>query len=431
MIEKQDIRGAVRGNVFWLGVVSFLNDLSSEMIYPLLPVFFTGLVPISMAAVYIGLMDGLADSVSSILKLYAGRLSDSLGVRKPLALAGYGISSITRPLMAMAGAGWQVIIFRFMDRVGKGIRTSPRDALISESTDEGSMGVAFSFHRMMDHAGAVAGPLAAAAFLYALLGSALLWARGNGAAGVEEMRALRWLFALAILPALGGVAVLWKAVREPEVSGIPEGRVKVVEVSGRSRSSLSPRFYLFLAAVTLFALGNSSDLFLVLFAKERFGLGMGYVIALWVTLHISKTAFSLPGGSLSDRLGRRPAITSGWVVYIVVYLAMPWAGKLETMWALFILYGLYYGLTEGAERAFIPDFVPPSSRGRAYGLYHAAVGLAALPASLVFGVLWATLGARTAFLIGAGLAAAAAMLLATLRPENPLRHCPENLPTLH
>jgi MFS family permease len=409
-------RQALTGNVVALGVVSLLTDLSSEMIYPLLPAFFTGLVNPAAAAVYIGLIDGLAESVSSLLKMFSGRLSDRLGRRKSLALTGYSISSLGRPLTALAVAGWQVVALRFLDRIGKGIRTSPRDALLSRSVAPKMRGVAFSFHRMMDHIGAVAGPLVALAFLQLLLGRGMLWQQGDVPAGPVEMQALRWLFALALVPGLASLLVLKTRVREAkdEVGQEDKTTAEVPPASGKS-FPWTARFVVYLAAVTLFALGNSSDLFLIFYARTRFGLGLGYLIVLWVFLHLVKVAFSLPGGRFADRFGRRLAILLGWLIYVLVYLALPRIGSFSAVWFLLFAYGLYYGLTEGAERALVADFAPASHWGQAYGWYHGLVGLAALPASLLFGVFWAKLGAMTAFSISASLAAAAAVLLAGLQ----------------
>jgi MFS family permease len=409
--EPGNWRLALSGNVFALGLVSFFTDFSSEMIYPLLPAFFTGLVAPATAAVYIGLMDGLAESVSSLLKMYSGRLSDRLGRRKTLVLVGYGISSLGRPLTALAMAGWQVVALRFVDRVGKGIRTSPRDALLSRSVAPGMRGVAFSFHRMMDHAGAVVGPVAAMVFLSLLLGRSLLWQQGDGPAGPEEMQALRWLFGLALIPALAALLALKTGVTEPAAG--PEA----ADEAGQAEGGLlwTPRFALYLASVTLFALGNSSDLFLIFYARTRFGLGLGYMIVLWVFLHLAKVAFSLPGGRFADRFGRRLSILLGWLIYVLVYLGLPRVVSFGPVWLLLLAYGLYYGLTEGAERALVSDYAPVGHWGQAYGWYHGLVGLAALPASLLFGLFWAELGARTAFSISASLAAAAAVLLAALQ----------------
>jgi MFS family permease len=399
-----------QGNVFAFGLVSFLTDLSTEMIYPLLPVFFSGLVPPAAVAVYIGLMEGLAESTASLLKFYAGRLSDRFNRRKPLALVGYAISSAVRPFTAIAAAGWQVVAFRLFDRIGKGIRTAPRDALLSESVTTDVRGRAFSFHRLMDHAGAVTGPLVAIAFLYLMLGHGILWHHGNSAAGPREMAALRWLFALAALPGLAATISLWRLVQEKP----RPVRTQDAPKAGLSprKSGLSPRFFFFLLAVVLFTLGNSSDLFLIFYAQTRFGLGLGWVINLWVLLHLSKVLFSLPGGWLADRLGRKAAMIAGWLIYAAVYIAMPFASHFGTVCALLFFYGVYYGMTEGAERALVADFVPAKDRGMAYGWYHGTVGFAALPASLMFGVFWAGFGPKPTFFIGAFLAASAVFTLA-------------------
>lgn len=404
-----------QGNIFALGIVSFFTDLSTEMIYPLLPVFFSGLVPTAAVAVYIGLMESLAESTASLLKYYAGRLSDRCVRRKPLALAGYALSSCVRPLTALAAAGWQVAALRLGDRIGKGVRTAPRDALLSESAPSCALGRAFSFHRLMDHAGAVAGPLVAGFLLSVMLGHAMLWGRGIEAVGPGEMAALRWLFAAAAIPGLAATVSLWRLVQEkPRVAGTQAAdRQRPL----RRKSKLPSRFYFFLMAVALFTLGNSSDLFLIFYAQDRFGLGLGWVIGLWVGLHISKIIFSLPGGWLADRWGRRTAILVGWSIYAVVYTAMPFTSSLGATWALLLLYGAYFGMTEGAERALVADFAVAEDRGRAYGWYHCTIGFATVPASLIFGVFWARLGPQAAFLIGATLAAGALLFfVCCLRP---------------
>jgi len=411
-------KGVLPGNVLALGLVSLFTDFSSEMIYPLLPVFFTGLVAPATAAVYIGIMDGIADSASSLLKVASGHLSDRLDRRKSLALAGYGLSTTARPLMAAAMAGWQVIGLRFLDRVGKGVRTAPRDALIGRSTISRHRALAFSFHRMMDHVGAVAGPVVAIGFLSLVLGYDLLWRQGNGVATAMEMEALRWLFILALLPGVAAFLILFLRVREVQqkdpMNNHGQGREPADEPSVIRRSNLR----VYLVAFTLFALGNSSDLFLIFFAQTRFGLGMGYLIVLWVYLHLSKIILSLPGGWLADRWGRRPVILCGWVVYIAVYLILPEAHDFSWIWGLLLAYGAYYGLTEGAERALMADVVPAESWGRAYGWYHGLAGVAALPASLLFGVFWATLGPRTAFRISAILALAALAVMLGMHEED-------------
>jgi MFS family permease len=367
--------------------------------------------------VYIGLMESLAESTASLLKYYTGRLSDRCARRKPLALAGYALSSVVRPLTAFAVTGWQVVFLRLGDRIGKGVRTAPRDALLSESTPAGALGRAFSLHRLMDHAGAVAGPLFAGFLLNLILGHAMLWRRGIEAAGPEEMAALRWLFATAAIPGLAATFSLWRLVQErPRFAGNHEDAGQKA-LSGESK--LPFRFYLFLIAAALFTLGNSSDLFLVFYAQDRFGLGLGWVIGLWVGLHLSKIIFSLPGGWLADRYGRRVAILMGWSIYTIVYIAMPFTLSLWAVWALLVLYGAYFGMTEGAERALVADFAEVENRGRAYGWYHGTIGFATVPASLLFGVFWARFGPMAAFLIGATLAAAALLLLIfCLRPRH-------------
>jgi MFS family permease len=424
--EKPPWRQAVRGNVLMMGLVSLFTDFSSEMINPLLAIFILGLAPDSIAgdaarlawaAIWVGRMEGLAEATASLLKIVSGRLSDRLGKRKALVLVGYGLSSVCRPLMALAGAAWQVTGLKFADRVGKGIRTSPRDALIGDSVAPEVRGLAFSFHRSMDHVGAVLGPLVAVCVLYALLGR-LLWASGPAAGGArtgpETMRGLRWLFGIALVPGVAAMVCLFWKVREmaPARRGRPEGPHGLWREMPR-------RFCAFVAIVALFSLGNSSDMFLLLYGWAKFGMNLVEIIGLWMLLHVSKIAFSLPGGALSDRLGRRPVIVAGWLVYALVYLGMAWITTAWQFWALFVVYGFYYGMSEGAEKALVADFVPSQHRGTAFGIYHGAVGLAALPASLIFGELWGLIGPRWAFGTGAALAGAAAVLLIVLLSVSP------------
>jgi len=399
-----------------MGLVSLFTDISSEMIYPLLPFFLTGLVPVGTAAIYIGIMEGVGESAANLIKIFSGRLSDALEKRKLLAILGYGISTIFRPCMALAGAGWQVIALRFGDRVGKGIRTAPRDALISDSADPTVRGLAFSFHRAMDHTGAVLGPIAAILCLYAFLGSSF-WKEAATAADSEEMQALRWLFGITLIPGLIAMATLILKVRE--IAPRQEKMKNSEPNKAMPKRKLSRRFYFFLGILILFTLGNSSDLFLVLYGKTMFQLDLFYIIVLWIVLHISKIAFSLPGGFLSDRYGRRAAIVIGWIIYALVYLGMAVVTSPGVFWLLILCYGGYYGMTEGAERALVADYVPAEYRGKAYGLYHGAVGLATLPASLLFGVFWAKLSPQLAFLIGASLAGTATVLLTVLLSTEP------------
>ena len=419
--KRASWRSALRGNVLMMGLVSLFTDFSSEMMNPMLPIFIAGIVPLGWAAVYLGLMEGLAETTASLFKVFSGRFSDVWGKRKALVVVGYGLSAIFRPMMALATHGWQVVAMKFADRVGKGIRTSPCDALISESAHPSVRGLAFSFHRAMDNAGAILGPIAAIAILFPLLGGRLFehigWWGAKGQAArpaAETIWALRLLFAVALVPGIAAMAVLFGKVREIAPSGGGQAGA-----GGGVWRTLPGRFYAFVGIVVLFALGNSSDLFIVFYGMERFGLSVASLVGLWILLHISKIVFSLPGGVLSDRLGRRPLIVTGWLVYALVYLGLASVGQVEHFWALVAAYGLFYGLTEGVEKALVADFVPAEKRGTAYGIYHGAVGVAALPASLMFGVFWKVIGASIAFGIGAALAGVAALLLIVLLSASP------------
>jgi len=410
-------RSPFQGNILALGLVSLFTDLSSEMMNPLLPIFIAGLVPLGLAPVYVGLMEGVAETTASLLKLVSGRVSDYLGKRKVLVAAGYGLSTFARPLMALAGlggtawAGGQVVGLKFLDRVGKGVRTSPRDALISDSVGPETRGLAFSFTRAMDHAGAVGGSLLAIIILFGFLGYGL-WRGSTAKPTLEEITALRWVFAIALIPGLLAMIALVWGVREiaPKQA---DGHNVGAKIPGAWRQ-LPTRFFAFVGIVVLFTLGNSSDMFLLLYAWEKFGLGLLAVIGLWIVLHISKIVFSFPGGILADRIGRRPMILAGWTMYALVYLGFSQAQVQWQFWALFLAYGFYYGMSEGAEKALVADFVPAESRGTGYGIYNGAIGLAALPGSLLFGVFWATIGPGWAFGIGASLAGLAAVLVAVL-----------------
>jgi MFS family permease len=375
---------AITPNVRALGVVSLLTDASTEMIYPLLPLFLTR--TLGAGAAFVGLVEGVAESTASLLKLVSGWLSDRLRRRKALVTWGYGLSSLTRPLMAMALLPSHVLGIRFLDRVGKGIRTSPRDALIADSTSAEARGAAFGFHRAMDHLGAVAGPVLAFLLLPLVGGS---------------YRAIFWL---ASIPAALCVAVLVATVREVPAQG-PPARLPLLNLRPYDR-----RFKGFLYIVTLFTLGNSSDAFLLLRAREV-GVTEMAVPLLWAALHVVKSTSSLVGGNLSDRISRRGTIVAGWLVYAVVYAGFAVVGSAWEVWGLFLVYGLYFGLTEGVEKALVADLAPVQARASAYGVYHTAIGIAALPASLLTGWLWQWFGAGVAFGTGAVLAAVAAVLL--------------------
>jgi len=391
-----------------LGLVSLLNDVSSEMIYPLLPLLLAGLAPLGGAAIALGAMDGLADTVAAFVRIWSGHASDRARRRKPLTVAGYGISAVARPPLALATSPWHVVLLRALDRVGKGMRGAPRDALIAESVPAAVRGRAFAFHRALDHVGALGGPVLAAVLLGGWLGAAALWHPAGEAAAVP-LWSLRRLFVIAALPALlaAGLALLGVRERLP-----PADRGVSAAPGGRDVPLHWPRrLLLVLAALTIFALGNSSDLFLLFDAQARFGLGAGHVLALWVLLHLAKILPGLPGGHAADRFGPRRVILAGWTIYALAYAGLALADGLAATVLLIAFYGLHYGIVEGAERALIAACAPADMRGRAFGWFHALTGLALLPASLLFGVLWAHAGRGVAFLLGAGLAALAALTL--------------------
>jgi MFS family permease len=386
-VTEASTKPLLRGNVLWLSVVSFLNDAASEMIYPLLPLFLTG--TLGATAAFVGVVEGAAESLSSMLKLASGWAADRLGRRHALVAWGYGIAALGRPLIAVASVAWHVLAVRLADRVGKGLRSAPRDAILAESVPESRRGEAFGIHRAADHAGAVAGPLLATGVLLLYPGD------------------LRLVFALALIPGLLTVAVaVWK-VRDPRAAAPP----KPVQSAPELRlSGLGPRFPRLLGVLALFALGNASDAFLLLRAKQL-GVATALIPLLWGALHVSKSFWSVVGGRLSDRMGARGAITAGWAVYALVYAGFAVATAAWHAWALFLVYGLFYGLTEAPEKVLVARLAPDGLRGRAFGAYHFTVGIVALPASLLFGALWDAFGAGTAFYAGAGLAAAAALLL--------------------
>ncbi|MBZ0169545.1 MFS transporter [Candidatus Methylomirabilis lanthanidiphila] len=379
-------------NVVALGLVSMLTDVSSEMIYPLLPLFLTSVL--GAGQTFVGLVEGIAESAASVTKLLSGWLSDRLGRRKELVVVGYTLSTLARPVVALALAPWHVLMVRFADRLGKGLRTPPRDALIAASTDMAIRGRAYGFHRSMDHLGAVGGP----ALAYALL--LLLGDR------------LRTLFLLAAIPGILSVLILMLRVREAQVG--PVAAATEPRRAGRLDSQLTR----FLLVVTLFTLGNSSDAFLLLRAQEV-GIAAIHLPLLWMFFSLVKAATGLPGGMLSDLRGRRGGIIAGWLVYALAYLGFGAAGQPWHIWVLLGFYGLYFGLTEGGERALIADLVPPDRQASAFGLFHACIGIAALPSSLLMGYLYQTFGAGPAFTVGAVLAGLAALLLLLLlRPPS-------------
>jgi MFS family permease len=366
-----------------LAAVSFLTDVSSEMIYPLLPVFLTSVLGAN--ASFIGAIEGAAETTAALLKLASGWWSDRVQKRKPLVLAGYAIASTMRPLVALATSASQVLVIRVADRVGKGIRNAPRDALIAESVDPSIRGRAFGFHRAADHAGGVLGPLVAFAVLS--------W-------HIAELRTVFWL---AAIPGALSVLVVVFGVRD-----IPRSETAERAATPDLGQRLGGRFWRVLAVIFVFTLGNSTDAFLLLRANQL-GVPVALAPILWAALHVVKSAASTPGGALSDRIGRRPTLIMGWMLYAAVYVGFAIASVSWQAWALFAVYGVFFGLTEGSERALIADLVPVERRGTAFGWYNLAIGLGALPASLLFGFVWDRAGAASAFTMGATFALVAAL----------------------
>ena len=383
----------ITGNVLILGLVSLLTDISSEMIYPLLPLFLTTVLGGGPA--FLGVIEGIAESTASILKLVSGIMSDRVRARKRFVLWGYGISALARPLIALATSPLAVLFIRFADRVGKGIRTSPRDALIAESIDPEVRGKAFGFHRSMDHAGALIGPLIATLLL--------TW----------FVTDIRTVFLLSAIP--GGLAVILilLKVRESSPSGKSKGDSDFLTKLPRGRL----RTYLLI--LLIFTLGNSSDAFLLLRAGQL-GVTPARIPLLWTFFHLVKMVSTMPFGALSDRIGRRGVIVTGWGVYALAYIGFAFATTEMHIWLLFAFYGLFYGLTEGVEKAMLADIAEPGERGGAFGWYNCATGIGALPASMIFGFIWQRFNPLAAFGFGAVLATiAAAALLFMAKTEQP------------
>jgi MFS family permease len=371
--------------VWLLGWVSFFTDMASEMIYPLLPLFLTRVLGAS--AMSLGVIEGVAEAANSILKIVSGRIADRTGQPKRLVLAGYGLSSLVRPLMGFVTAWPQVLALRFTDRLGKGIRTSPRDALLARFAPVATRGRVYGFHRSMDHAGAVAGPIVATVFLY------------------FYPEAYRPLFMWTLVP---GVIVIILLLRLPDAR-TPVAAPRASDLAPRA-PRLPPRFYRATAVITLFSLGNASDAFILLRLNDL-GVAAVWIPLLWSALHVVKMSSSVLGGVLSDRFGRRSLIALGYLWYAAIYAAFAWFTALPVVIVTFLAYGLYFGLTEGVEKAWVADLSPEGARGTAFGIYNAALGVGGLAASLLFGAIWTRVSPAAAFLTGAGLALAASVLL--------------------
>jgi MFS family permease len=376
--------------VWILGGVSLLNDTATESVYPLLPFFLTSVL--GAGAVSLGLIEGAAEAVASVLKIASGTLSDRWSRRKPIVVAGYGLSAFARPFIGMARSWTTVFALRFIDRVGKGIRGAPRDAMLAELAEETNRGRVYGFHQAMDHVGAVLGPLLATLFLVAHPGR------------------YRLLFALTAVPGALTV-VLLKWAHEPKRTVT----VKDPGLATRNAERLPAPLIRYLIVLSVFTLGNSSDAFLLLRLTDA-ARGPEFIPLMWAMLHVVKTVSSVVGGSASDRLGRRRLIAGGWLVYALVYGGFALSTSLGALVTWFMVYGIYYGCVEGTERALVADFALPSQKGTAFGVYSGVAGIGALVSSVMFGVLWKLFGAPLAFASGAALAALATVLLFVLVP---------------
>jgi MFS family permease len=384
-------RERLRPQVILLGLAALLNDAASEMIYPLLPIFLTATLGASPAI--LGMIEGAADGLASILKYYAGAWSDRAARRKPLVVSGYTLAAASRVLIAVASI-WPVVLgARLLDRTGKGIRSAPRDAMITDITPPSQRGRAFGFHRALDHTGAIVGPL-----LAMLLLQRFGWS-------------VRQTMMFAIVPGALGVAMLIVLLKETK-----EGATTSEENSESDSSLIVHRssFTKALAAISLFSLSNSSDTFLLLQANAA-GVSAAMLPLLWAMHHVIKALFSTSAGSLSDRVDRRYLLIAGWTSYAAIYIAFPYARSLTAFVALFILYAIPFTLTEGAERAWIADLVPAAARGKSFGLYYLANGLCVLVGTAVFGLLYEHVSPRAAFHTGAVLAVLAVVMVTVTR----------------
>jgi len=393
-------------NVWAVSLTSFFMDISSEMVINILPLFLSNVLGVKTNV--IGLIEGIAEATASLLKVFSGWLSDKLRARKWLAVAGYGLSSLAKPFFYIANSWGMVAGVRWADRVGKGIRTAPRDALVADSIDEQHRGLAFGLHRAADTGGAVLGLVIALIVVWMAQRNDLVLGRTT----------FQTVVLISLIPAF--LAVLSLAVGAQDVPVKGEREAPTISFRGLGRS-----FAIFMLIVGIFDLGNSSDAFLVLRANER-GLNVVQVLAMLVTFNVVYTLLSTPAGSLSDRVGRRKLIIGGWLIYALIYFGFALAGRGWHVWALYAVYGAYYGLAYGTTKAMVADIVPAELRGTAYGTYNAVLGILDFPASLIAGLLWSGIpswgwdgfGPSAPFFFGGMLALIAAVLMALWSPRS-------------
>ncbi|MDQ2746953.1 MAG: MFS transporter [Acidobacteriota bacterium] len=393
------------GNVFALSLVSLLNDTSSEIIYPLLPAFLA--LTLGASPLYIGLIEGCAESIAALLKLFSGYFSDKFERRKLPVFVGYALASLSRPFLSFVTSWQQVFVVRVSDRVGKGIRGAPRDAIIAASVPEEKRGLAFGFNRAADHLGAVIGPVVAFVLL------SYFAADTNRPTAIEYQR----VFLYASIPVVIGLFVIVFFVKESQKeieTEIKQPKIKL------SLKEFDGNFKRLLIIVALFTLSNSTDAFLLLRAEQS-GIAPAVLPLLWMFLHLSKFFSSLIFGDLSDKVSRKNLIFAGWILYALVYAGFAFVDAAWQTWALFLVYGVYFGLTEGVEKALVADLVPKEKRGTAFGFYNLAFSITVLPASIIFGALWTQFGATAAFLTSAVISVGAAFLLLTVQTKKPLQ----------
>ena len=401
-MENESSHRKLPRNIWAVTLTSFFTDVSSEMIFNLVPLYLANVLGVGTAI--IGLIDGIAETTASLMKVYTGSLSDKLGQRKWLAVAGYALSTVSKPFLFIATSWEAVLGVRFSDRLGKGIRTAPRDALVADSIDEKQRGLAFGIHRAGDTAGA---------FLGLAFAALIVWLTQSNAVDLSR-HTFQILVLISFIPALLGVLVLMGAAQEVPMKAKRASALPSFE-------GLDIRFKLFLFVVLLFTLGNSSDSFIILLGQNR-GLDVLQIMLMLMTFNFIYAALSGPLGSWSDRIGRRHLIIGGWIAYGLVYLGLALSNAGWHVWLLYALYGIYYAATDGVGRALVADFVPVERRGAAYGLYNAAIGITVFPASVIAGVLWqglgswAGFGASAPFYFGAVMALLAGILFWRLVP---------------
>ncbi len=398
--EPKKIFG-MHSNIFFLGLTSLLNDISSELIFTLLPLFLTNILGVS--TVIVGLIGGISGSADSLFRIWSGWYSDKIGKRKSLAVLGYAMSTVVKPFMYVAMSWGAVIGIRFADRVGKGIRNAPRDALVADSASQKERGKAFGLQRAMDTSGAVIGLAAAALIIYLV----------QGDAADLELPTYHWMVIIGIIPGILGTLVILFLVHEAKRKKI---EVNKDGVGVKAAGGLSTRFKIYLAILGVFTLGNTSDFFVILRA-QNLGNSLIYVALILVMFNIVYAVAAVPAGTLSDRLGRRGLIIVGWLIYAVVYLGFAIAKAPWHIWLLFAVYGIYYGIVEGVSRAFVADLVPIEKRGTAFGWYNGILSIALLPASLIAGWMWSAISPAATFYFGAGMAFIAAIGIWTLVKE--------------